>query len=85
MRTPVDARAGLHHAAFEVGPDEDLDAAAARLDQMGIPVIANLSLGHKRSVTIEDPDGLLMEFYQPRTGGFSDVDAASLDELALVA
>lgn len=77
-------RPGLHHAAFEVGPAEDLDEVAARLRQMGIPVVADLLLRHKRALVIGDPDELLMEFYQPRGSDFADVDAASPDELALI-
>lgn len=77
--------AGLHHAAFEVGADEDLDAAAAQLGRMGIPLVADLSLRHKRALVIGDPDELLVEFYQPRAADFADVDDASPKELALIA
>ncbi|MBM3504562.1 MAG: hypothetical protein FJX65_11875 [Alphaproteobacteria bacterium] len=76
---------GLHHAAFEVWPDEDLATAAKALRARNIEVVAEHDLAHKRSLTLRDPNGILFEFYVRRTGGFADVARATGDARALAA
>jgi catechol 2,3-dioxygenase len=68
---------GLHHAAFEVWPDEDLATAAKALAAKGIRVVSDLDLRHKRSLCILDPSGLKLEFYVRRAADFGDVARAS--------
>ncbi len=65
--------AGFHHCAFEIGPDEDLDEAAAKLAERGIDVIESCDLPHKRSLFILDPDDTPLEFFVRRDGGFKAV------------
>ena len=62
--------AGFHHASFEVAGDEDLDGAAAALEDLGVQIIENCDLPHKRSLFIRDPDGTALEFFIRRGGGF---------------
>ncbi len=57
---------GLHHAAFEVWPEDDLGAAANALAGLGVPVALELDLPYKRSLFIHDPDDIRLEFYQHR-------------------
>lgn len=55
---------GFHHAAFEVWPGDDLKAAAAELRRRGIAVEREFDCAYKRSLFINDPDGIRLEFYQ---------------------
>jgi catechol 2,3-dioxygenase len=68
--------AGFHHAAFELGADEDMDKAAEGLAERGVEVVKTADLPHKRSLIVADPDGTLLEFYVRRSGGFDAVAAA---------
>ena len=61
-----DLEPGLHHCAFEVWPDDDLDQAAEDLEKLGVPVARALELPYKKSLFVEDPDGTRLEFYQHR-------------------
>jgi catechol 2,3-dioxygenase len=75
----------MHHASFVMAPDEDLDAAAAILTRIRIDIVARIDAPHKRSLFIRDPDGLLLEFYVPKPGGFEAVDRASVEDLVFLA
>lgn len=79
------AHPGLHHAAFEVWPQDDLAAAASQLTRMKVPPAGLYDLPHKESLFIRDPDGLLLEFYKPRGADFSAVDEASPDQKPMFA
>ncbi len=71
---------GLHHSAFELWPEDDLDQAVKDLEKLGVPVALTHDLPHKKSVFIEDPDGIRLEFYQHR--GDPDPRGVSGRELA---
>ena len=71
---------GLHHCAFEVWPEDDLDLAVGDLEKLGVPVVLTLDLPHKKSLFVEDPDGIRLEFYQHR--GEPDPRGLSGPELA---
>lgn len=71
---------GLHHCAFEVWPDDDLDQAVRDLEALGVPVELTLDLPYKKSVFITDPDGIRFEFYQHR--GDAQPSGVSGSELA---
>jgi catechol 2,3-dioxygenase len=61
-----DLKAGFHHAAFEVWPQDDLNDAAKALEKRGVKVSLTLDLPYKRSIFLNDPDGIQLEFYQRR-------------------
>lgn len=56
-------RPGLHHFGLELGSVDHFDAAVARLDASGTPVVASVDAAWKRSIAIEDPDGMRLEFF----------------------
>jgi catechol 2,3-dioxygenase len=78
-------RPGMHHAAFEMAPDEDVAESLKRLESVGVEVVRDLDMPHKRAVTIRHPDGILLEFYIRRGGGFAATDAARGEERLFVA
>ena len=75
-----DLEPGLHHCAFEVWPDDNLNQAARDLASLGVSVELTLDLPYKKSVFINDPDGIRFEFYQHRgdaqPAGVSGLDLA---------
>ncbi len=68
---------GLHHASFEVWPDEDLDAAEGRLSEAGVRTLFRGDFPHKRSLCIAGPSGFRFEFFVRGMPDFSAVRAAS--------
>jgi catechol 2,3-dioxygenase len=60
---------GLHHIAFKLSEDIDIDAVARQLEAAGVTVAKLFDLADKRGVTVADPDGLPVEFLCPRRGG----------------
>ena len=72
--------AGCHHTSFEIAADEDLEKAAADLNDLGVEVIKTCDLAHKRSLFIVDPDGTKLEFFVRREGRFEAVAAVSGEE-----
>ena len=62
--TAADAKhAGLHHAAWQVGSFEELQAAYRELKAMGIKVESTVEHNVTRSVYFPDPDGNRVELY----------------------
>jgi catechol 2,3-dioxygenase len=57
----------MHHSAFELWPDEDLDAAATELERREVPVVQRVETAHKSSLFIRDPSDLLFEFFIRRS------------------
>jgi lactoylglutathione lyase len=60
------ARPGLHHLAFDVPTVSDVEAAAARLAELGIPLIYDEILPHmpgmaSGGIFFADPDGTRVE------------------------
>src|ERR671922_1611914 len=63
-REAADAsHAGLHHAAWQVGSFEELQAAYRELKAMGVPVESTVEHNVTRSVYFPDPDGNRVELY----------------------
>ena len=56
----------MHHCAFEVWPEDDLDQAVKDLEALGVAVDLTLDLPYKKSLFVSDPDGIRLEFYQHR-------------------
>ena len=54
----------IHHAAFELWADDDLDRAAERLEAAGAPVVERVTNAYKDSLFIRNPDGIFFEFYK---------------------
>jgi catechol 2,3-dioxygenase len=67
---------GLHHIAFEMANEKELDDAEARMEERGMQAELKLDHATKRAVFIKDPDGLLVEFFVER-----DAPLSKLDEL----
>ena len=60
-------RVGLDHLSFTV-PDRDaLQAAAARLDELGVPHGGVKDLGSALILEFRDPDGIALELYSTAT------------------
>ena len=62
--TAADSKhAGLHHAAWQLGSFEELQAAYRELTAMGIKVESTVEHNVTRSVYFPDPDGNRVELY----------------------
>ncbi len=64
---------GLHHIAFELDDEQELDAAEKRVKEAAIQAVLQIEHSTKRAIFLKDPDGLLVEFFVGRS--------ASLDQL----
>lgn len=60
-------RVGLDHISFSVADRDDLDAAAARLDELGIDHAPVKDIGVGHLLEFRDPDGIALELYSPAT------------------
>ena len=60
---PGDKQPGLHHAAWQLGSFEELQAAHRELKAMGIKVESTIEHNVTRSVYFPDPDGNRVELY----------------------
>lgn len=78
------SKGALHHASFEVWPDEDLDEAESRLARAGVEVLHRGDYPHKRSLCIEGPSGIRFEFFVRGAPDFSALHAASPTERPFV-
>lgn len=54
-------RVGLDHLAFSLATRAELDAAVARLDELGIPHEDVKDLGSMEILEFRDPDGIALE------------------------
>jgi catechol 2,3-dioxygenase len=61
--TPDAAQPGLHHAAWQLGSFEELQAAYRELRALGIAVESTIEHNVTRSVYFPDPDGNRVELY----------------------
>ena len=57
---------GMHHVGFQVWGEDDLDRSVAALPAKGIMVERDVDHPARRSVSIRDPDGLLLQFHVER-------------------
>ena len=58
-------RVGLDHVCFGVPARADLDAAAARLDGLGVPHAGVKDIGAGFILEFRDPDGIALELMAP--------------------
>ena len=58
-------RTGLDHLSFSVASRADLDAAAARLDELGVAHEAVKDIGAGLLLEFRDPDGIALELMAP--------------------
>lgn len=58
-------RAGLDHLSFAVASRNDLDAAAATLDRLGLPHEPVKETGAAFLLEFRDPDGIALELFAP--------------------
>ena len=58
-----EGRAGLDHVAFKVPSRADLDAAAARLDGLGVPHDGVKDIGLGALLEFRDPDNIALELW----------------------
>ena len=63
-----DEQAAFSHGSFELANVDELEQALARLQAQGIAPTLNVSLPWKRAFFLQDPDGLLSEWYVPLEG-----------------
>lgn len=56
-------RAGLDHLSFAVASAEEIEAWAARLDQLGIAHSPVRDYGYALAITFEDPDEIALELF----------------------
>jgi catechol 2,3-dioxygenase len=61
--TPNPTQPGLHHAAWQLGSFEELQAAYRELKAMGFEVESTVEHNVTRSVYFPDPDGNRVELY----------------------
>lgn len=59
-------RAGLDHIAFRLGGTDELQAAAARLDELGVPHEPVKDIGPAYILEFRDPDNIALEFTAPK-------------------
>jgi glyoxalase family protein len=74
---------GVHHVAFRVR-DEDYDAWAARLRQLGVPNSGPVDRHWFRSLYVRDPNGLLFELASDGPGFAVDEDPKRLGETVVL-
>ena len=62
------AMAGYGHAAFEIANEDALDDAVETLRDSGTAIVEMVDVPWKRSLFLDDPDGLTSEWYVRRDG-----------------
>ncbi|GAA4334740.1 VOC family protein [Pigmentiphaga soli] len=66
VRATPGAQPGLHHVGIEVKDESELDRALGLLPAAGIAVEQDVDHPARRAVTIQDPDGIRLQFYVNR-------------------
>ena len=69
--------ADVHHYSYRLAGTSDLEEAVAALAKAEIPIERRIDTAAKRSLFINDPDGLRCEFYVAGTPDFSAIDGAA--------
>ncbi|BBZ71293.1 glyoxalase [Mycobacterium paraseoulense] len=59
-------RAGLDHIAFRVGSKDELDSAAAHLDELGVTHEPVKDIGPSYILQFRDPDNIALELTAPK-------------------
>jgi catechol 2,3-dioxygenase len=73
--------AQYHHVSFELESEAGVDAAERALRAQGIEPFERVDTRAKRSFYLEDPDGLLSEYYARRQPGFPETSSAASDRI----
>ena len=60
--------------AFEIEDEADLEAAEGMLSGASLEVTRRVDVPSKRSIFLEDPDGLGVEFYFRRDETYADLE-----------
>ena len=60
---------GMHHMSFQMADEKSIEEGTARLKEKGIAIEREVDNDIKRSVFINDPDGVGCEFYVDRNQG----------------
>ena len=63
----------VHHYSFQVADEAEIDAAEAALADAGIEIEVRIDNDGKRSLFIDDPDGMRCEFYAARNAGLHNM------------
>ena len=71
---------GLHHVGFEVWNEDDLKRSIAALPKAGVRVEKEVDHPARRSVVIQDPDGLRLQFFVNRDWSAPVIGGASREE-----
>ena len=58
-------RPGLDHVSFACATRADLEAWAARLDELGVPHGEIVDASYGSGVSFRDPDNIALEFFAP--------------------
>jgi len=77
-------KAAYHHASFQLKDEAALARAQKTLLQIGINIVEHVDLPWKQSLFLQDPDGLLSEWYVAREG-VRNLDARGNVPLAMAA
>ena len=71
FKASEDQPLGLHHVAFEIDEDRELDEAQERMSEAGITPTIQLNHATKRAIFLKDPDGMDVEFFVDKGGPVS--------------
>ena len=63
----------IHHYSFQVADDAEIDSAEAALADAGVEIEMQIDNARKRSLFIDDPDGMRCEFYAARDAGLYNI------------
>ena len=63
----------VHHYSFQVADEAEIDSAEAALADAGIEIEMRIDNDGKRSLFIDDPDGMRCEFYAARDAGLHNI------------
>ena len=75
FRQEAGALSTVHHYSFQVADEAEIDAAEAALADAGIEIEMRIDNDGKRSLFIDDPDGMRCEFYAARNAGLHNTGA----------
>jgi glyoxylase I family protein len=65
--TFTENRVGLDHVSFAVDSRDDLDAAAALLDELGVTHAGVKDIGAGHVLEFRDPDNIALELFAPKS------------------
>jgi catechol 2,3-dioxygenase len=77
LASATDGDPGYHHVAFDLGDEQALDEALAKLERAGVLPERTFDGPTKRSFFLVDPDGLRAEFYALRGGAMPDLSGVA--------